>query len=111
MMSVIPFVGYWIVIQIWGGPTISQSTIKRFLILHFLSPLIVLIVSFVHIQLLHRTGSLAQSKFKSSTIGLSCVDLTSLTPYFLVKDWLILQWLLITYVILIAYYPRLTDNH
>lgn len=48
--------GKILVIWLWGGFYVSYFTCRFFYALHFLTPLIVIIVSIVHLVLLHRTG-------------------------------------------------------
>lgn len=53
----IPIIGSYIVIWLWGGFSVSDPTLKRFFILHFLLPLVLIALSGVHILLLHQNGS------------------------------------------------------
>jgi ubiquinol-cytochrome c reductase cytochrome b subunit len=53
LLSVIPFVGERLLLWIWGSFAVSQSTLKLFFLIHFLSPFVILLFILVHLYLLH----------------------------------------------------------
>ena len=53
----IPVIGSSIVIWLWGGFSVEEPTLKRFFVLHFILPMLLLALSIVHILLLHEQGS------------------------------------------------------
>jgi len=57
IISAVPFFGTIIVQWIWGGFAVSQATLTRFYSFHFLFPFIVLALIFIHLLILHQTGS------------------------------------------------------
>src|SRR6185436_17086496 len=80
LLSSIPLVGSDIVFLLWGGFTIEDATLHRFYALHFFLPFIILLLSIIHISLLHESGS-------SNPLGLSSVyDIIPFTPYYILKD-------------------------
>jgi len=42
---------------LWGGFSVEEPTLKRFFVLHFILPMLLLALSIVHILLLHEQGS------------------------------------------------------
>lgn len=61
LAGVLPF-GTTVVIMIWGGFSLSTACLRRFFILHFLLPLVVMAIIIVHLILLHEYVS-------SSSVG------------------------------------------
>ena len=57
LVSTVPFIGQDIVEWLWGGFSISQSTLNRFFSLHFFLPFIIAGLSLIHLILLHQQGS------------------------------------------------------
>ena len=57
LFSEIPILGPKIVQTIWGGPSVHSPTIYRFFTFHFVLPFLILALTFIHITLLHTTGS------------------------------------------------------
>jgi quinol-cytochrome oxidoreductase complex cytochrome b subunit len=76
----IPMIGSSIVVWLWGGFSVNEPTLKRFFILHFLLPLVLVALSGVHIILLHITGS-------TNPLGVcSKIDSIRFYPKFITKD-------------------------
>lgn len=103
ILTIIPYFGNDIVEFIFGGFNISNSTLGRFYVLHYLLPFILVFLSILHIRALHSTPS--------SACGLPKVTFHS---YFTIKD--ILGFMLVFLVIfsLSFFYPNLlshTDNY
>jgi ubiquinol-cytochrome c reductase cytochrome b subunit len=71
-------INFNLVIWIWGNFSVRQPTLNLFFSLHFLIPFIILILVFIHILLLHETGS--SSKIFVSKLKTKFVD------YFILKD-------------------------
>lgn len=57
LFSVIPFIGSEVVIWLWGGFTVDNSTLTRFFSLHFMLPFLVAGIVILHLLFLHTTGS------------------------------------------------------
>jgi ubiquinol-cytochrome c reductase cytochrome b subunit len=54
---VIPLIGEKLVLLIFGGFIVGNATTKFFFVIHFLSPFLIVVVAFIHLYFLHRTGS------------------------------------------------------
>lgn len=57
LFSVLPKVGPDVISYIWGGYYITNHTIARFFCLHYVVPLVSVVVILVHLTCLHRYGS------------------------------------------------------
>nr|YP_010757372.1 cytochrome b [Varanus nebulosus]WEU77715.1 cytochrome b [Varanus nebulosus] len=80
LLSTIPYIGTTLVEWIWGGFSVDNATLTRFFTLHFLLPFIISAIVFLHIMLLHETGS-------NNPIGLSTnPDKIPFHPYHTLKD-------------------------
>ena len=57
LFSVIPVVGTDVVQWLWGGFAVSLPTLTRFFALHYLFPLIIVVIVLLHSIFLHENGS------------------------------------------------------
>jgi ubiquinol-cytochrome c reductase cytochrome b subunit len=80
LASAIPIIGKTIVEWLWGGFSVNNATLNRFLSLHYLLPFLIVAVTILHLSLLHKDGS-------NNPLGIgSNVETISFYPYFYVKD-------------------------
>lgn len=56
LLRVVPLVGDSLVVWIWGGLIVNRATLGCFFRLHYLLPLIILVVVGAHVLLLHEVG-------------------------------------------------------
>lgn len=76
----LPVIGSYIVSWLWGGFSVNEPTLKRFFILHFLFPLVLVALSLVHLTLLHLSGS-------TNPLGVCAkVDSIRFYPKYISKD-------------------------
>ena len=80
LVSAIPYVGAIMVDWLWGGFSVGDATLKRFFILHYLIPFIILALVVVHVVYLHDTGSNNPLGVKSDS------DKIPFHLYFVLKD-------------------------
>nr|DBA43739.1 TPA_asm: CYTB [Bombus soroeensis] len=80
LISAIPYIGQFIVEWIWGGFSINNATLNRFYTFHFILPFIILTMVFMHLMILHITGS---SNPLHSKINIYKINFH---PYFSIKD-------------------------
>jgi len=108
LFSAIPVIGSSIVEWLWGGFSVSNSTLNRFFSLHYLMPFIIAGLTIVHLSLLHTVGS-------NNPIGINKnVEATGFYPYFYVKDLLAFFLLLFLFSFFVFYYPNAlghSDNY
>jgi ubiquinol-cytochrome c reductase cytochrome b subunit len=80
LASAIPIIGKTIVEWLWGGFSVSNATLNRFLSLHYLLPFLIAAVTVIHLSLLHKDGS-------NNPLGINVhVETIPFYPYFYVKD-------------------------
>lgn len=99
LISTIPYIGSNIVQWIWGGFSISNATLNRFFSLHFILPFIILIITFIHLYFLHTTGSINPLGTNRNMYKIP------FNFYFIIKDLLGFNWIILTFLILILQYP------
>nr|YP_010555838.1 cytochrome b [Cryptonema producta]UYR95070.1 cytochrome b [Cryptonema producta] len=92
LFSAIPYIGNSIMEWIWGGHCIGDASLKRFFVMHFLSPFIIMLLVGVHIIFLHETGS-------SNPAGVDTDgDVVPFHSYYLLKDlvgMVLMEWCLV----------------
>nr|WNH37448.1 cytochrome b [Eptatretus deani] len=107
LLSAVPMMGGTLVETVWGGYSVGDPTLKRFLVLHFLMPFSMIAVSLIHLVFLHETGS-------NNPMGINPnMDKIPFHPYFSFKDILgfsILLTFLIIFSLLLPYLTTDPDN-
>ncbi|YP_009421335.1 cytochrome b (mitochondrion) [Rhopilema esculentum] len=108
LVSAIPYIGNDIVQWLWGGFSVSNSTLNRFFSLHYLLPFLLAGLGAAHLILLHAHGS-------SNPIGVkSDVDKIPFHSYFSFKDIYGILLLTILLIVLIFFVPNIlgdTENY
>jgi quinol-cytochrome oxidoreductase complex cytochrome b subunit len=108
LVSVIPFVGFDILIWLWGGYSVDNATLNRFFSLHYLFPFIILALVFVHLVLLHQDGS-------NNSMGISYTpERVSFSPFYIFKDFFGIIVFLFVFSIFIFFFPNVlghSDNY
>ena len=100
MATAIPVIGEPIVRWLWGGYTITNTTLNRFFSLHFFLPFVIVGLTVIHLALLHRDGS-------NDPLGVDTgVDKVPFYPYFFVKDLFAFFCLLFVFGGLVYYSPN-----
>jgi len=80
ILGAFPIVGDYIVSWLWGGFSVDNPTLKRFFVIHFLLPLVLIAMSIVHLALLHSSGS-------TNPLGICAkMDSVRFYPKFIIKD-------------------------
>lgn len=108
LFSAIPFVGNDIVLWLWGGFSVDDATLNRFFSLHFFFPFVILMLSIIHIMLLHEFGSNNPSGVFFRP------DFTFMTPLYIIKDLFGTNFMFIFLAYLIFSVPNLlghSDNY
>jgi ubiquinol-cytochrome c reductase cytochrome b subunit len=81
LVTAVPFIGSKLVIWLWGDFSVSGSTLKKFFMIHFLLPFILLALVIVHLIFLHET----KSNDPLSGVFISS-NYIKFYPYFFLKD-------------------------
>jgi len=96
--------GHNILEWLWGGPSVSDPTLKRFFTLHFIFPIIILILVFVHIYYLHlHTASNPGNNSENS-------NFFSFSPAYILKDVLIFCFILFWLNYIVSFHPNIFMN-
>nr|AFX67431.1 cytochrome b [Melanotaenia fredericki] len=104
LLSAVPYIGNSLVQWIWGGFSVDNATLTRFLAFHFLLPFVIVAMTMVHLIFLHETGS-------NNPTGLnSDADKISFHPYFSYKDLLGFTILLLGLTALALFLPNLLGD-
>nr|YP_010586574.1 cytochrome b [Setodes brevicaudatus]UZZ44388.1 cytochrome b [Setodes brevicaudatus] len=99
LFSVIPYIGNEVIQWLWGSFSISNPTLNRFFMLHFLMPFIITLFIFIHLILLHLTGS-------SNPLSINYnIDKMPFHPFFTYKDMLGFNMLFIILLSLMMWNP------
>jgi len=56
LLSAVPLCGDTLVAWLWGGFSVGNATLTRFFAFHFMAPMLVAGLVFLHICLLHDSG-------------------------------------------------------
>lgn len=107
LVTAIPSIGVKIAEWVWGGFAVGDATITRFFSIHFVLPLLLTVIVMLHLAFLHKKGSL-------SSEGSFFTEKINFGQYFGIKDLLGFCFFLISYFILITWFPNLlghSDNY
>jgi len=104
LFGTIPVIGEGLVTFLWGGFAVDNPTLKRFFILHFLIPLLMLVLVILHLLQLHLNGS-------SNPLGIESLDFVCFYPKFYIKDLFgFVVFYGISVVVLVYWYPNLLGH-
>nr|YP_009020408.1 cytochrome b [Lamprotula gottschei]AHL24844.1 cytochrome b [Lamprotula gottschei] len=80
LLSAVPYIGKTLVYWLWGGFSVSNATLSRFFVLHFVLPFAIAAFAVIHLLFLHETGS-------NNPLGISSnVNLIPFHIYYTSKD-------------------------
>lgn len=97
MVSAVPVVGTDAVHLVWAGYCVDLATVSRFFAIHYLLPLLAVVVVVAHLACLHVTGS--------SSVGSAC-EYIPFDPYFRSKDSVGLMFGLVVQISLTLHAPN-----
>lgn len=109
ILSVVPVIGSFLVVWIWGGFAVGTATLVRFYVLHFLLPFVVAGLAVLHILLLHQTGS-SNPKGANGTSK----EAVRFSPYYFLKDVNMFLIVFFFYIAVVCWEPNLfghPDNY
>jgi len=97
IINLLSVISYQVCVILWGRFVVSEYTVTRFYVLHFLIPLALAILIIGHLHLLHVTGgsSLSYSPQKISFF-----------PFLMMKDTLVWSFYFICFVLLVCVYSN-----
>nr|YP_010148840.1 cytochrome b [Unio elongatulus]QQV69744.1 cytochrome b [Unio elongatulus] len=104
LLSAIPYIGKTLVYWLWGGFSVSNATLSRFFVLHFVLPFAIMALVAIHLLFLHETGS-------NNPLGISSnVNLIPFHIYYTVKDVVGFVFLLTLLVFICLFLPNLLTD-
>nr|DAC76790.1 TPA_asm: cytochrome b [Pseudomyrmex flavicornis] len=104
LLSTIPYLGNDIVMWVWGGFSINNSTLNRFYSIHFILPFLILMLMITHLMFLHESGS-------SNPLGVKS-DLNKIPfhIYFTIKDLYMFMLIILMFSTVILQYPYMFSD-
>nr|YP_008802633.1 cytochrome b [Anodonta anatina]AGS17958.1 cytochrome b [Anodonta anatina]AGS17972.1 cytochrome b [Anodonta anatina]AGS17986.1 cytochrome b [Anodonta anatina]AGS18000.1 cytochrome b [Anodonta anatina]AGS18014.1 cytochrome b [Anodonta anatina] len=104
LLSAIPYVGKTLVYWLWGGFSVSNATLSRFFVLHFVLPFAIMALMVIHLLFLHETGS-------NNPLGISSnVNLIPFHVYYTVKDMVGFIFILMLLTLICLFSPNLLTD-
>nr|YP_009475567.1 cytochrome b [Alasmidonta heterodon]AVK79270.1 cytochrome b [Alasmidonta heterodon] len=104
LLSAVPYIGNSLVYWLWGGFSVSNATLSRFFVLHFVLPFAIMALAMIHLMFLHQTGS-------NNPLGLSSnVNLIPFHVYYTVKDAVGFVFLLTLLTFISTFLPNLLTD-
>nr|WOF82973.1 cytochrome b [Tetragonisca angustula] len=104
LLSAFPYIGQMIVEWLWGGFSINNSTLNRFFSFHFVLPLIIMMMVFMHLMVLHISGSSNPMHSKNSIYKIIFY------PYFVIKDLITIILILLFFMYINLQYPYMLSD-
>ena len=100
LATALPLIDESFLIWFWGGYGIGDATIHRFFSLHYFLPFVLLFLVVLHFLSLHNWGS-------NNPLGInSKLDFFFFFPYFLIKDFFGLSFILFFYFMVVFFAPN-----
>ena len=103
MVTILPK-GQLIAEWLWGGFVIKDPTLRRFFVVHFILPFIIIAFSIIHLALLHKVGS--NNPIGSDFEG----DYLPFYPYFAIKDLFAFFSFLLIFGYFVFYNPEFLNH-
>ena len=97
-LSTLPYLGTFLLYRIWGGLNVCEVSVYRFFSLHFILPFALVVLSLVHMALLHERVS-------RNPLQLSNSDFLRFFPFFWRKDVVGFFVIFIFVLGLVTFYP------
>nr|DBA43583.1 TPA_asm: CYTB [Bombus fervidus] len=104
LISAIPYIGQFMVEWIWGGFSINNDTLNRFYSFHFILPFIILLMVFIHLMILHITGSSNPIHSKMNIYKIN------FHPYFTIKDMITIILVFMLFMIINLQFPYMLGD-
>jgi ubiquinol-cytochrome c reductase cytochrome b subunit len=104
IFSALPYIGKTVVQWLWGNFSVSQPTLSRFFSLHYVLPLIIILMVILHLIMLHSTGS-------SNPLGVKeNVDKIKFSPSMINKDLTTIRLIFLALIVIRLNYPLVTGD-
>nr|YP_004425062.1 cytochrome b [Lasmigona compressa]ADL62636.1 cytochrome b [Lasmigona compressa] len=104
LLSAVPYIGKTLVYWLWGGFSVSNATLSRFFVLHFVLPFAIMAFVVIHLLFLHQTSS-------NNPLGISSnVNLVPFHVFYTVKDIVGFMFLLMFLSFICLFLPTLLTD-
>ena len=105
LFTVVPLIGKDLVVWIWGGYSINNATLNRFFCIHYLLPLVILVLVILHVLMLHSNGSTNELGIKN---GIN--SNIKFYPFYILKDLLTVCLYLILLILILFFNPEILNH-
>lgn len=105
LVTAIPFIGSKLVIWIWGDFAVGAVTLKKFFMLHFLLPFVIVALVLLHLTLLH--NSKQNDPFLTIKHNSNFLPFY---PYFFWKDFFVFLVVCVFFIFITFFYPNLLNH-
>ncbi|EPS72083.1 hypothetical protein M569_02675, partial [Genlisea aurea] len=109
LVTAVPLIGNKLLILIWGGSVVSSVTLQRIFCVHYLLPLLIILLILVHLYNLHYINSTGDMYFINNRY-----DRISFYPLLLIRDVFIGSIILIIFNVFVYFYSDIfvhSDNY
>nr|YP_009373447.1 cytochrome b [Echyridella menziesii]AQT38530.1 cytochrome b [Echyridella menziesii] len=104
LLSAVPYIGQTLVYWLWGGFALTNATLNRFFVLHFILPFAIAALTIIHLLFLHEKGS-------NNPLGItSNSNLVPFHIYYSLKDTVGFSLLLWSLFTICLFYPNLLTD-
>lgn len=100
LASTVPFFGQKIVTWLWSGFSVDNPTLSKFFSLHYILPFVILAFVFLHLALLHQSGSSTPNGWVRN------IDEIPFHPYYTVKDFYSVILLIAMVIFFVSFIPN-----
>nr|AZL93371.1 cytochrome b [Parevania sp. ZJUH_2016024] len=104
LLSSIPYLGNMLVMWLWGGFSVDNDTLNRFFSLHFILPILILLMVMIHLIFLHEGGSSNPTGLESNYFKIP------FHPYFFLKDLITVFILFFIIMLIILMDPNMLND-
>jgi ubiquinol-cytochrome c reductase cytochrome b subunit len=104
LFTAIPLIGQSVAYWLWGGYSVDNATLNRFFSLHYLLPFVLVGLVFLHLILLHISGSTNPLKIRKLN------DFTFFYPYYYHKDLFLFLAVLGIFFVFVFFSPNLLGH-
>ena len=109
LVTAIPLIGNKLLILIWGGSVVSSVTLQRIFCVHYLLPLLIILLILIHLYNLHYINSTGDMYFINNRY-----DRINFYPLLLIRDIFIGSLILIIFNVFVYFYSDIfvhSDNY
>ena len=107
LLGIIPIIGGTLVKFVWGSSVVGNLTLKRFFVLHFLLPAILIVIIYLHLWLIHTLGNTPRVPSKAFHAN---IKYKRLYPNYIEKNLISVGLVNILFIYFVCFNPFIFDN-